>query len=115
MRASDLLTRLAGVLMLVTSAWNVVMAILWFLSLFWALIGILWLIPMVLALLNLIFAIFTIVGGHHRFSVAGPLVGLFVSLCNFNFLAMFLDLLVLGLVIAGYVARSSEDREFGLR
>jgi hypothetical protein len=111
MRVSDLLTRLAALLTLITSAWNVVVAVLWILSFWWLLVGFLWLIPLVLALANIVLAFVSLVRGHHRAALGLPLLGLFVGLCNFNFIAMFMDLLILGLMISGYAARSSEERE----
>lgn len=111
MRVSDLLTRLAAALTLITSIWNVVVAAIWILSFWWLLVGFLWLIPLALAVVNLGLALFSLVKGHHRAALGLPLLGLFVSLCNFNFIAMFMDLLILGVMIAGYVAHSSEERE----
>jgi hypothetical protein len=111
MRVSDLLTRLAAALTLITSLWNVVVAAMWVLSFWWLLVGFLWLVPLVLAISNLGLALVSLVKGHHRAALGLPLLGLFVSLCNFNFIAMFMDLLILGLMIGGYVARSTEERE----
>lgn len=111
MRNSDLLARLGGLLMLVSASWNIASAIGWIVALIWFLIGVLWVVPLVLALMQLVLAAINIAFGHNRGTVLGPLLGLFVSLCNLNIPAMMLELLNLGLMVGASVARSAEDRE----
>jgi uncharacterized membrane protein len=111
MRNSDLLARIGGLLMLFSASWNVVSAVGWILLLIWFLVGALWLIPLALAIVQLGLALASVVFGNHRAVVFGPLIGLFVSLCNFNFPAMMLELLNLGLMFGSSVARSAEERE----
>lgn len=108
MRTSDLLTRFAGFFLLITSLWNIGVAALWVITYMWLLFGFLWVIPLVLALCNLVLAIVLVAFGHNRFSLAGPLLGLFIGLCNFNFLAMFFDLMALGLMLGSYAANATE-------
>ncbi|MEZ4239948.1 MAG: hypothetical protein R3F59_28115 [Myxococcota bacterium] len=110
MRNSDLLARLGGLLMLVSAAWNVVAAVAWILSFFLFLVGFLWVIPLVLAFVQIGIALVSLAFGNHRAVVAGPLIGLFVSLCNLNVPAMMLELLNLGLMVGSSVARAAEDR-----
>ena len=115
MRNSDLLARIGGVLMAVASFWNVMAAVGWVLAFWWLLFGLLWLVPLGLALLELLFAVVLVVFGHKgfgRMAWMGPLVGLFVSLCNLNFLAMMLELVNLVVMSAAAVARSAEDRGY---
>jgi hypothetical protein len=109
MRNSDLLARIGGFVMLVSAFWNVVVAAGWVLALIWVLVGALWLVPLGLALFELGIAVASIVFGYSRAGVAAPLIGLFVSLCNLNPVAMLLELLNLVLMIGAAVARSIEE------
>lgn len=111
MRNSDLLARMGGALMAGSALWNVLVAATWVMSLLWFVVGLLWLVPLALAVLQLMVAGVTVVGGHNRLAVFGPLVGMFVSLCNLNFLAVMLELLNLGLMLGASVARAAEERE----
>lgn len=111
MRNSDLLARMGGLLMTGSSLWNVLVAATWVMSLLWFVVGLLWLVPLALALVQLVVAAVTLVGGHNRFAVFGPLVGMFVSFCNLNFLAVMLELLNLGLMFGASVARAAEERD----
>lgn len=111
MRNSDLLARLGGVLMLASALWNVAVSAGWVLALIWFLVGALWLVPLALAVVQIGLALASVVFGNHRAVVLGPLIGLFVSLCNLNLPAMMLELLNLGLMFGSSVARSAEERE----
>lgn len=111
MRNSDLLARLGGMLMLASACWNVAWSVGWIFALIWFLVGALWLVPLVLAVVQVGLALASLVFGNHRAVVLGPLLGLFVSLCNFNLPAMMLELLNLGLMVGSSVARAAEDRE----
>ena len=108
MRTSDQLARLSGAILGITSLWNVGVSALWVLAYWWMIVGLLWLVPLALGLVNLALSLFSVARGHHRLALAGPCVGLFVSLCNFNFLSMFIDLLGFALMLGASVARSTE-------
>ncbi|HHO53093.1 MAG TPA: hypothetical protein ENK18_20020 [Deltaproteobacteria bacterium] len=110
MPTSDILSRIAAVLMMISAAWNGLVALLWILALIWLLVGVLWFVPLFLALVEMGLAITLLVLGHNRGAISGPIIGIIVSMCNFNFFALTIDLLALMLVIGGYVSRAQEAR-----
>jgi hypothetical protein len=109
MRNSDLIVRISAFLTLFSAMWNGLMCFTWILSLIWVLIGLLWFIPLILVLVQFVLAIVFLVTGHNKGVVAAPLIGLFVSMCNFNIFGGMLEVLNLCLMIASYVMRSNED------
>jgi len=110
MQTSDILTRISGLVMLLSALWNGVYAFLLFISLIWVCVGAWWLVPMVLAVVQFCLGIGMMAMGHNVRPLAfSPFLGLLVSLCNLNFMAMFMDLVAIGLGIGGYVTYEVED------
>lgn len=110
MATSDILSRIAAVLMLLSAAWNSLISMMWILALIWVLVGFIWFIPLILALVEIALAITFLVLGHNKGAIAGPIIGIIVSMCNFNFFALMIDAFALMLVIGGYVSRAQEER-----
>lgn len=108
MRTSDILTRIGGFLMLLSAAMNAVMSLMWIGVMIWFLVGVLWFVPLLLAALHAVFGIVYLVVGHHKLAIVGPLLGLCISVLNFNWLAGAIELGNLVLQIGSYVARSKE-------
>lgn len=110
MRNSDLLARILGGLTLLSSLWNLFMSGLWFLGFVLLLVGVLWLVPMGLAVLQLVLAVLNLVVGYNKGVIASPLIGMFVSLCNFNVFGFGLELVNLGLAVGSMMSRTAEDK-----
>ena len=103
MQTSDLLTRIAGGIMIVAAVWNCIVAVLYFVSLVWVCVGVWWLVPLLLSLVQIGLGIGTIIKGHHMRPLAfAPFFGLLVSICNLNFCALFIDVIAIGLGLGGW-------------
>ncbi len=112
MRNSDVLARVAAVIELMSVLFNLLLAFVWFISLIWVLVGVLWGLLGLVALVEAGIAVFILVRGASPLGIAGPVIGLVVSLCNFNFfLGVGAEVIVLCLLIGALVMRSNEDKE----
>jgi hypothetical protein len=111
MLASDLLARIGGLMMVGSSLWNGLMSFIWFFSLIWVCVGMLWLIPMVLAIVVFGMGVATMALGHQKWAVAGPVISLIVSICNFNIFCIMLDLVSLGLIAGSLFQRQQEEAQ----
>ena len=100
---ADLLFRIAGVLIVVSGMWNTVLSGIFFLSLIMVCVGVFWIIPAFLAVMEVAVGIVMIATGkQYRLLAFTPALGLVISLLNFNFIGITLDVLALGLGIAAY-------------
>lgn len=109
MRNSDLTARIGAGLELMAVAINLLVAFMWFLSLVWVLVGVLWMLVGLVALVEAAIAVFVLVKGYTPVGIAGPLLGIGVSLFNFNVMGGGLEVFVLVLMIVGLVLRGQED------
>jgi hypothetical protein len=100
----DVLYRIMGGVMLLSAAWNVLVAFVMFLSLIIVFVGVLWIIPGLLALLYGAVGVFAIVTGR-KFRLIGfaPIFGLVISVLNFNVFGGLLDVVALVLGVVGFV------------
>ena len=110
MATSDILTRVGSLTMMLAAFWNGMVSMFFIATMIWILVGFFWFIPLVLAVLQVCLALTFMVIGHNKASGVGPLLGMVISLCNLNFFGFALDVIGLGLMIGGYVARASEDK-----
>lgn len=110
MRNSDLLVRISSFLMLFSALWNGILCLVWIAMLIWVLVGLLWFIPLIAVMVQFALSILFLVTGHNKAVAVGPLLGLFASMCNFNFFGGMLEVVNLCLMIASYVMRSNEDQ-----
>ncbi|MBX2801293.1 MAG: hypothetical protein KTR31_26685 [Myxococcales bacterium] len=101
MPASDKLARGAAVLMALSASWNVLASLRWITYFGWLMVGLAWIVPLLLACAELALAVVVLATGHRKALVAGPLVGLFVCLCNVNLWAMPVELMALALGVGG--------------
>lgn len=109
MRNSDLTARIAAGVELLAVLFNLILAFVWFLSLIIALIGVLWGLVGLVAVVEAVIAVFILVKGYSPVGIAGPLIGIGVSLCNFNLVGGAMEVLVLALMIGSLVLRGQED------
>lgn len=110
MRNSELIMRIAAAVELVAVLFNLFMAFIWFISLIWVLIGLLWGLIALAAVVEACVAVFVIVRGYSPFALAGPILGMIVSVCNFNlFFGLGIEMIVLVLFIVAMVLRGQED------
>lgn len=110
MPTSDILTRIGALLMMVSAAWNGVISFLWILSLIWFLVGFLWFVPLFIALAEGVLALVFLALGHNKAAIAGPLLGMCASVCNFNFIGIMIDFCAIALIVGGYISRAQEDK-----
>lgn len=110
MRTSDILTRVGGFLMLLSAAMNAFMSLMWIGFMIWFLVGVLWFVPLLLAAVHAVLGIVYLVVGHNKLAIVGPLLGLCISVLNFNWLGGALELGNLCLQIGSYLARSKEQQ-----
>lgn len=103
MPTHDLLARASAFVSLMAAFWNGLVAILYIAMLIWFLVGFLWFIPLGLVVLEGIAAVAILVVGFKKPNPVVPVVGLFVSLCCFNFIGGMLELVALGLQIGAFV------------
>jgi len=111
MPASDLLARLGGFLMVMSSLWNGFLSLIWILAMVWVCIGVIWLIPLVMAVCVFCIGVASMVMGHQKWTIAGPILSLIVSVCNFNVMGFMLDIVTLGLMGGSIMMRQQEDAE----
>ena len=109
MRNSDVAARIGAAVEVIAILFNLLAAFLWFISFIWVLIGLLWGLVALVALVQGAIALFVMVKGYSPVGIAGPLLGIGVSLCNFNFFAGSIEVLVLLLMIGALVLRGQED------
>jgi len=110
MQTSDILTRISGLVMVLAALWNGVFAFLLFISMIWVCVGAWWLIPMVLAVIEFCLGVAMMaLGDKVRPLAFSPFLGLVVSLCNLNFMALFMDLVAIGLGVGGFVTYEEID------
>ena len=109
MPVSDVLARVAGLLMVVSGLWNGFMSLLYILLMVWVCVGIFWLVPLLLAIAGFAFGVAALALGHQKWLLAGPLLCLVASVFNFNFIGVMLDVCSLGLMIASFTTRNQED------
>lgn len=108
MKNSDLIARIGAGIELMAVLFNLGMSFLWFISFIWVLVGVLWGFVGLVAVVEACIAVFVLIKGYSPVGLAGPLVGLFVSLCNFNFMGGTIELMALGLLVGALVMRGNE-------
>ncbi len=113
MQNHDIFYRVAGALMLLSSLWNMVMSAIWFFSLIWVCVGVFWLVPGLLAVVYAGVGIYMLATGAQVKPIAfAPAIGLLISLMNFNFLGMAIDVVALIMGVVGYTqAPQIEDQQ----
>jgi hypothetical protein len=111
MPTHDILARVSAVLSIFAAMWNGVVAILYVAMLIWFLVGALWFIPLFLAVVEGIAAVAILVVGFKKPNIAVPALGLFISLCCFNFIGMMLEVLSLGLQIGAFMSYNAEQQD----
>jgi len=111
MPASDILARLGGLLMVMSSLWNGFLSLVWILAMVWVCIGVIWLIPLVMAVGVFCIGVASMALGYQKWTIAGPLMSMVVSICNFNVLGFFLDIVTLGLMGGSMMMRQQEEAE----
>lgn len=109
MRNSDLVVRVGAGLELMAVLFNLLVAFMWFITMIWVLVGLLWAVVGLVALVEGGLAVFTMVKGSSPVAFVGPILGLGVSLFNFNVMGGGLEVFVLVLMIVGMVLRGQED------
>jgi hypothetical protein len=109
MPVSDVLARVAGLLIMVSGLWNAFMSMILMGSLLVICIGVFWLVPMLLAVAGFAFGVAALALGHQKWLLAGPLLCLVASVFNFNIIGVVLDVCSLGLMIASFTTRNQED------
>jgi hypothetical protein len=109
-RNSDLIVRIASFLTLLSATWNGVLCVLWIAVMIWVLVGVLWFVPLLAVMAQFTLALVFLVVGHNKAVVVVPLLGLFASVCTFNFFGGALEVVNLCLMIASYVMRANEDQ-----
>lgn len=110
MRNSDLSARIAAGIELFAIAINLFLAFIWFLSLVWVLVGVLWAGLGLVLLVEGAIAVVVLIRGYSPLGLAGPIVGMLCSLCNFNFFfGVSMEMVVLVLMIVAMVMRNQED------
>jgi hypothetical protein len=109
MRNSDLTARIGAGLELMAVLFNLLVAFMWFISLVWVLVGLFWALVGLMALVEAAIAVFVLVKGYTPLGIAGPVIGIGVSVCNFNFMGGGLEAFALVLMIVGLVLRGQED------
>ena len=99
------LNRVAGGLSVLASISNMIMAMLWFFTLIWILVGAFWIIAGFFAFVEMVPGILLLVFGE-RFKAApvSPILGILVSLCCLNWVGFFLEIAGLVRVGAGAAA-----------
>ena len=103
MQTSDLLTRIAGGVMIIGAIWNFIFAVIQILLMIWICIGAWWIVPAILSIVQIAAGVFAIAKGHSLRPLAfAPFLGLVVSLCNLNFCALFIDVIAIGLGLGGW-------------
>ena len=91
----DIVARVGAVISMMAAVWNMFVSFVWIITLIWFLVGAMWFIPLILAALQIVGAVAVLVVGQHKATPLVPVVGLFVSVCNFNFLAGALEVIAL--------------------
>ena len=109
MPVSDVLARVSGLLMVLSAMWNGLLSFIYVLSLVWVCVGVLWFIPALLAVGVFACGVGALVVGYRPYFLAGPLVSLFVSVCNFNIIGLTLDMSALALMGVALMMRLQED------
>ncbi len=110
MRTQDVLVRVASLLTVFAALWNILMSGIWFLSLVWVLIGIMWLVPMALAVVEILLACGMLIVGFNRAAPVVPLLGMFISVCNFNIIGFGLELMALLLMVGAIAVHMSAEK-----
>ncbi len=109
MPASDILARLGGFMMIISSMWNGLLSLFWILAMVWVCIGVIWLVPLVLAVVVFGIGIASLALGHQKWTIAGPILSMIVSMCNFNIFGLMFDFVALGLMAGSMFQRQQED------
>jgi hypothetical protein len=110
MQTSDILTRISGLVMVCSALWNGIIALLLFLTMIWVCVGIWWVVPLVLSVVQLCLGVAMIaLGDKVRPLAFSPIFGIVVTLANFNFFNLFLDLIAVGLGVGGFVTYEEQD------
>ena len=105
---SDRFAPIAAGLELWACILNAAASLMWLTMLMLVLVGFLWLVPLGLALVEACLALFSLVKGQHRFAVAGPIVGVLVSLCSLNPIAFCMQVGAIVLFLKANQARAAE-------
>lgn len=105
---SDLMARIAAGVEIMAVLFNLVLAFIWFISFVLLLVGIAWGLVALVALIEGIIAVFVIVKGYSPAGIVGPILGIGVSVCNFNFFGGMIELVVLMLMVGALVVRNNE-------
>lgn len=113
MPASDLLARLGGFMLLMSSLWNGFLSFIWVFAMIWVCVGVIWLIPMVLAVVTFGIGIAALAMGHQKWTIAGPILSMIVSMCNFNVFGFMMDFVSLAL-FAGSMYQRQQEEQAGL-
>ncbi len=109
MQTSDVLTRVSGGVMMLAAIWNGIFSFLMFITMIWVCVGAWWLVPMVLAVVEFFCGLAMVVLGHNVRPLAfSPFLGLIVSLCNLNIMALFMDFVAIGLGVGGFVTYDAD-------
>ena len=111
MPVSDLLARMGGLIMVLASMWNGFLSLIWILAMVWVCIGVIWLVPLVLAVGVFAIGVASMVLGHQKWTIAGPILSMVVSVCNFNVFGFFLDVIALMMMGGSLYMRQQEDAE----
>lgn len=105
---SDLMARIAAGVEIMAVLFNLVLAFIWFIGFVWVLVGLAWALVGLVALVEGVIAVFVIVKGYSPAGIVGPLLGLGVSICNFNFFGGMIEMVVLMLMVGALVVRNNE-------
>lgn len=109
MPVSDILARIAGMMMVMSSMLNGLWSLIWVGSLIWVCVGVFWFVPMFLALVVAGIGVAMMVLGHQQWGIAGPVLSLVASFCNFNVMGVMFDMVTLALMIGSLVMRNQEN------
>ncbi|MCA9492104.1 MAG: hypothetical protein KC621_19360 [Myxococcales bacterium] len=108
MKNSDLMARIAAGVEIMAVLFNLVLAFIWFISFVLLLVGIAWGLVALVALVEGALALFVVFKGYSPVGIVGPLLGIGVSICNFNFFGGMIEMVVLMLMIGALVVRNNE-------
>jgi len=90
---------------------NLLLSMLWFASLVMMVVGLFWALVAFGALVEGGIALFVLFNGYSPVGIAGPLLGLAVSLCNFNLVSGSFEMFALALMTASLMSGDDETSD----